>query len=156
MIWTIVWIGWLAFLIVFDIIANFTPGATFSEHCRIWFKSFFARVILALFLIALYVHFIINWPVWPVIIFGSGIGLFIARKGEMFRWDQWFKGLAVAVGVAVISAAGPILSDGAITKAEWWSLLVLVLGVTGAWCKTHPPETWDGEDRRVTPVEQKK
>ncbi len=141
MTWTLIWIWWLAFLVIADVIAKFThtPGATFSAHVRVWFRSYFARLLLALFFVALYVHFVINWPVWPVIILGSGIGFFIARKGEMFRWDKWFQGLAVSIGVALIAAAGPIIADGAVTKAELWSALVLVLGVTGAWCKTHPP-----------------
>lgn len=140
MIWTVVWIGWLVFLAVFDFIANFTPGATFSEHCRIWFKSFFARVILALFLIAFYVHIVVNWPVWPIIILGSLIGLFIARKGEMFRWDQWFKGLIASAGITVIAGLGPILADGTISKSEWWMILIMFLGGITTWCKTHPPQ----------------
>lgn len=149
--WTIVWISWMTFIAVFDFVANFTPEATFSEHCRVWFKSYFARIILALFLIAFYVHIVIGWPVWPIIIFGSILGLFIARKGKMFRWDKWFQGLGVSITVGAIAALGPLLADGSISKAEWWSLLIVVIGVTGAWCKSHPPETWTGEERRVNP-----
>lgn len=66
----------------------------------------------------------------------------------MFRWNQWFKGLAYSVALAVVAGLGPIIADESITKAELWALLVLVLGGTTAWCKTHPPEPWNGEDRR--------
>lgn len=80
MTWNIIWLAWLLFLVIADLIANKRPGRTFSEHCRIWFKTTVARILLALFFIALYLHFVINWSVYPVAILGLGIGFFIVRN----------------------------------------------------------------------------
>lgn len=75
-VWTLTWIAWLLFLAIADVVANRKDQATFSEHMRRYFKSAFSRVILATFLVCLYLHFVIDWPVWPVILFGSGIGFY--------------------------------------------------------------------------------
>ncbi len=64
-----------------------------------------------------------------------------------FRWDQWFEGF-IASGLLAVIAGLPAIVEGGITKAEIWSLIVLFVGGIAFYCKTHPPEIWNGTNRR--------
>ena len=77
--WDWAWLGWLAFMAIADVIANRTDDQTFSEHVQKWFGTFYGRVVLALFFVALYLHFAFRASVWPVIYLGFLIAVFIAR-----------------------------------------------------------------------------
>ena len=150
MIWTTLWICWLAFMVVADIIANRTPGATFSEHVRLWCRSIYAKLVLGAFFVALYVHFAINAPVWPVVALGAGVGYFVAR-GVLMRWDKALQGALFSGILTVVLGAAPFFTDGRITGAEGVMLLGIFLGGVGLYIKQHPPVEWDGVDRRTTP-----
>jgi hypothetical protein len=117
---------------------------TLSEHVWKWFrikdnKSRTRRIILGLFLLGLSLHFIFAITVIPVIVFGSIVAYIIGKETGMFRWDQWLKGLAYSVVITLISALGPVISDGSITASEGWMLVTTALGCITAWCKNHPP-----------------
>lgn len=151
--WDWIWIGWLVFLVVMDIIADRKPGATFSEHCREWFKSSFGAVALAVFLVALYLHFIIGLSVLPVVVAGGVIAYLIRRSYVMFRWDKWVEGAVFSVLISGLGAGiMGALQDGSITGSEWWGLFVLAGGLFFGYCKNHPPSAWDGVDRRIPPT----
>ena len=77
--WTKIWLGWLAFLVGADVIADRKDGATFSEHCAIWFHSMSGRAVLATFLAVLYAHLAYSISVIPVIISGVAVGYYILR-----------------------------------------------------------------------------
>jgi hypothetical protein len=136
--WISIWIAWLLFLVIADVLANRKPGATFSEHSRIWFKSTFARILLALFFIALYLHFVINLPVWPVIGTGAGLGFFVAKDVYM-RWDKLLQGALFSGFLTAVLGAAPFFTDGKITGAESVMLLGTFLGGVGFYIKEHSP-----------------
>jgi hypothetical protein len=71
--WDIIWVAWLMFLVIVDLIANRTDGATFSEHCSEWFSYIYAKILLALFLMALYLHLAFSWSVYPLAILGTAL-----------------------------------------------------------------------------------
>lgn len=73
----------------------------------------------------------------------------------MFRWDLWIQGAIASGFIALIAVAPAVVMDG-ITGPEMWSLLAGFLGGIALYCKTHPPEPWSGEDRRNSPVVEKK
>ena len=77
--WDFAWIGWIAFMAVADVIADRAPGRTFSEHVQAWFGSFYGRVVLGAFFLALYLHFAFRASVWPVVYLGALVVVFIAR-----------------------------------------------------------------------------
>ena len=136
--WNWIWIGWFLYMVVADFIADRTPGATFSEHCRVWFHTLSAKVWLGLFLVVLYLHIIANWPVWPVIVGGVGIMYFIKRSFPM-RWDKWFEGLAVSGLVSVGATGIAFFSDGKLSSGEIYAIIVLFLGGALQYMKGHPP-----------------
>ncbi len=146
--WDFVWIGWMAFLVVMDVIADHTPGATFSEHCRVWFKTPKGAITLGAFMLVLYLHFVVNWPVYPVIIIGVGIAHYVRRGYVMFRWDKWAEGAVFSGFVAIATSAVPLLSDGRVTLTEGVMMLGFFLGGVALYIKTHPVPEWDGVDRR--------
>jgi len=131
-----------------DVIANRKPGATFSEHCRVWFKTPIAKVTLGVFFLVLYLHLVAQWPVYPIIIGGLGLVHFIRRSYVMFRWDKWMEGAVFAGAVTAIAAAPALLADGKITGVEAMMLLGTFLGGIALYIKQHPPQEWDGTERR--------
>ena len=138
--WTSIWIGWLVFLVIADLIADRKPGATLSEHCRVWFRSTVARIILALFFLVLYLHFVVNLSVLPVVGLGAGVAFFIARKGKMnIRWDTWLGAVAFAgLTTLLTGGAAAFFSDGTVTRSELFIMVGMFLTGAGGWMKQHP------------------
>lgn len=147
-LWDWVWIGWLTFLVVADVIADRFEGATFSEHVQGWFATPSGKVVLLVFFASLYGHLAFAASVWPVVGGGAIVVLYILRRYTMFRWDKWFSGalFAGAVGAGGIITAS--LADQVISPGEWYMIGLTFVGCLVGWMKQHPPQPWDGTDRR--------
>jgi hypothetical protein len=94
---------------------------------------------LGAFFLVLYLHFVVNWPVYPVIILGVGIAHFVRRSYVMFRWDKWAEGAVFAGLVALATGAAPFLTDGKVTGVEAVMMLGTFFGGIALYIKTHPP-----------------
>src|SRR5574340_984236 len=143
--WPWVWIGWLAFLVIADVIADRTPGATFSEHCKIWFRGRRERIALALFFFVLYIHLVYGTSVIPVIAGGVLIGLIIGRwvkeEKHMFRFDRWLVAVFFS-GIFTVATGGAaaFFTDGELSRGEIIIMIGMFIAGAGMYMKTHPPK----------------
>lgn len=66
--WTWIWIGWLAALVVLDILANRAKRPkprTFSEHVGRWFRGRWMRVLFVGLMTLLTIHILSSGDVGP-------------------------------------------------------------------------------------------
>jgi hypothetical protein len=155
--WSVAWVAWGFAFLAIELPAAFnnTQDDTLSEHNWNWIgDSKIRRLIVGAFMTALTLHLTFKLTVLPVIIFGIGIAYIIIRwwitsewSDNMFRWDQWAKGLAASVGIAAIGSVGPFIADGKISGSEWWMILCTVIGGIATYCKTHPPTFQQAVDK---------
>lgn len=150
--WTLVWISWIAFLVIADLIADRKPGATLSEHIQRWFMSTIAKIILAIFFIALYLHFAFSVSVWPVVGGGVGVVYFIyygaKKEGINLAWTKWLQGVLISGAMTIATGGGAAYLQDGLTKGEAYLLLCMFVGGCLLYMKTHPPAGWDGVERR--------
>ncbi len=147
--WDWAWIGWLAFMAGADFVASHYPGQTFTEHVREWMKGPKGAVVLGIFFGVLYLHFVVDWPVWPIVLSGLVVAHFIRRYYHMFRWDKAAEGAVWSGLLSALTVAPLYLKDGQLTGVETVMLIGEFLGGIVLYIRTHKEE-WNGEERRMS------
>lgn len=89
--WAIAWILWLAAFLAVEIPAAIRKAKldTLSEHVsKIWFPLVWQRCVLAVFMLTLTSHFVLEWPGGSAIIAtGLPVGSIIAYRMTK-RWVE--------------------------------------------------------------------
>lgn len=79
----IVWVGWLALFLVYEVYAALShpKGDTFSENVWGWFDTVPRKIVLAVFLLTLTSHLVLGTPHGAaIVVTGIPVGILIGLR----------------------------------------------------------------------------